>query len=177
MDTHAAGAARARVFISYSGYEGVVQQVVDALVKALTRDGFEPEWDRARIGLGNEVKAGVDAMIERCDAAVVVVGKRALEDENRWVFGESIVLTRRNVTVIPVYVDDLAPTTLPASWSYTGLPDIASYVVLGKSRRAMTRTVVKALAGARDLVLPAASSVVVRRRARAEARVRVRRGV
>jgi len=142
----AAGQQAPIVFVSYSGYEGTVKTVVDTLCRELALRGFEPEFDRGRIGKGYKADPEVTAMMGRCHAAVVVMSKRALRTKKHgYVFSEASVLTRRGgrFPVVPLYVEGLRRERLKPVWDSTLIAERNG--VVGDSLQAGVDEVVKAL--------------------------------
>ena len=103
--------SRPKVFISHSGKEGVVAELMTELVKRFGEE-FEPLVDERNIGGGQEYREVIDAMIRQCDAAVVIVSRAALTSS--WVPQEAGWLglkarERRPFALIPVYIEGTGP--------------------------------------------------------------------
>jgi hypothetical protein len=116
-------AAKARVFISHCGKQGVVAETIAAFELAFGTD-FEAVLDSSEIRVGDDLTAAVRRMIRECDAAIVIVDKRALKfGDNPWVFAESTLLgDRLEIEVIALYVDGVgAEAVKTPKWEVTGL--------------------------------------------------------
>ena len=86
---------KAKVFISHSGWDGIVEQVVEALERAFGAD-FVALFDRRHILPGQKVSDRVSGTIAECDAALIVIDQRALDYTNHpWVFAEANELKGR----------------------------------------------------------------------------------
>src|SRR4051812_30317202 len=84
---------RPKVFLSHSGYDGVVRESIDALASALEREGYETRLDRRELRAGNDFWKWIGDQIQQCDAAVVQISPRALE--TTWVSNELQRLLQR----------------------------------------------------------------------------------
>jgi hypothetical protein len=106
------------VFLSHSGLQGIVGDTIDALVAALTpQAGFEVLIDRDGIPLGTGFRGQVEAFIAQCDAAVVLIGRRALEAGHPWVRTEAAKLGSRvaadkTFQLVPVFLEGVQPAQL-----------------------------------------------------------------
>ncbi|HUA06689.1 MAG TPA: toll/interleukin-1 receptor domain-containing protein [Solirubrobacteraceae bacterium] len=114
---------KAKVFISHSGWDGIVEKFFGEL-KIAFGDDFEPLYDMEHIGGGDDLDQRVADLIGDSDAALVVVDQRALDsEEHPWVLAEANWLrgTRPN-QVIPVLIDGVDPSKLKEkNWEPTGL--------------------------------------------------------
>jgi hypothetical protein len=114
------------VFISHSGKDGVVRDLIDALIAGFGEE-FEPLVDERNIAGGQEYRPVIDAMIGKCDAAVVIVSSAALASP--WVKREANLLgyKARKLTpfaLIPVYIEGTGPEDLRTrEWDPTALAE------------------------------------------------------
>ena len=140
---------KAKVFISHSGWDGIVEKFF-AELKVAFGDDFEPLYDIEHITGGEKLAKRVGELIADCDAAVVIIDKRALKfGKHAWVHSEAGRLQDRPVQVIPVLVGGVSPSNIQVpEWQPTGLDDSVAIVARGSSPeqlRELAQKVVDAL--------------------------------
>jgi hypothetical protein len=142
-------AVKARVFVSHCGFEGVVHDVLEALVELLPKADFDVLLDRFTLAPSEQLKKTIDGWIWTCDAAIVVVDKKALViGEHTWVFNEASRLhdRRKTVEVIPLFVDGVRPEAIKNElWEPAGLDNPLGICGGESSSRELAARVVKVL--------------------------------
>lgn len=118
--------SKPKVFISHSGNDGVVGELIAALVDKLRAD-YEPMVDMRNIPGGQEYRQLIDEMLRQCDSAVVIVSRAALDSP--WVRNEAGRLRdrargRAAFARMPVYIEGTGPADLRTrEWDPTSLAE------------------------------------------------------
>jgi hypothetical protein len=148
---------RPRVFVSHSGTAGHVGEVLDALEHGLLDGGYEPLVDRSAIPAGTSFHPQVDEFVRLCDAAVILISRRALDREHAWVFAEANQLRPRvtagDFQVVPVLLEDVQPAEL-RGWEAPGIDE--QNAIQGDDPAAIAATVLGAFeqTGLREALHP-----------------------
>jgi hypothetical protein len=156
-----------RVFISHSGNEGETGALLTALVEALEASAFTPLIDLQVVVPGTDFHHDVDWMLATCDAAIVVMNKRAHTLESTWVLTEAGRLRDRvfadpGFQVLVLYTEGLTVDDLRnGQWAPTRLTDMATLPVR-KDPVETARATVEQLAETRELFEARAAAQHVR---------------
>lgn len=119
---------RPRVFISHSGKDGQVGELIAAL-ENLLHDDYQVLIDERNIGPG-PFREPIDDMIRKCDAAIVIISPRALEPDRAWVRTEAAMLglkarENRAFGLIPVYIEGTSPDDVRSrEWDPTFISEL-----------------------------------------------------
>lgn len=89
-----------RVFISYSHEDA---EFAMKLVDDLTKIGVKPVIDRLELKVGDDIKAGIDRLIESCPYVITILSRNSKSSE--WTNKEALQALKRDKRVLPVVLD------------------------------------------------------------------------
>ncbi len=97
------------------------EEILDAVIAALEAAELQPYYDRRDLEPGDPWRAELHQALERCQGAVVLITKRALNvQQYPWLFAESSILfhrqrqARQTFKVVPVLMPEVTPEDLKA---------------------------------------------------------------
>jgi hypothetical protein len=102
-----------KIFISHSAHKESDRQTLNKLIELLKENGFNIYCDRERLEIGDAWRRELYSAISRCQAAVVLITKEALDIEKYpWVFKECSMFTMikykdSQFPIIPITMSDV----------------------------------------------------------------------
>lgn len=124
---------RPKVFISHSAKDPLARRLMDSLADALNATGkFDILLDKRALEPSDEWRAAIDEWILRCDAAVIILSKDAVESQ--YVLYETTLLrgrwkTRKDFTLIPIRFADVTTEMLEDAMGPLQLGEIQHVLV------------------------------------------------